>query len=302
MKRAWLIIVVLMLVTACSKVELYHNLGEDEVNEILVVLNDSGIHASKKEKIVQNESTWMIIVDKDDLERARKILVSHNLPHRKQPGIAEVYKEGGLIKTPDEQKAHFIIAIKGDLVNALRKDPDVVDADVVINIPDKEEFGSNDPAEKKHPSASLIIKIRPTPEAQANLTEAKLQRFVANAVPEMDPRDVTVITSYVGGNSNRTLPGQSPSVITPGMPSHSNVSTPSGPTVMVAGVEVSESSSNRLKIYLAVFLGLLALLSIALVITVIHTHRVRQESQRPSGTVDGQLMGPDDHKQLGPGE
>lgn len=305
MRRALLLPLVLLLVVSCSKVELYHNLTEDEVNDILVVLQENGISASKKKEVVQNEVTWTIAVESRDLSKARSILVERNLPRRKLPGIEDIYKEKGLIATADEQKARFIIGLRGNIVNALRKNTDVIDAEVVINVPDKEEFGSNDPTQKKHPTASLIIKIRPTAEAQATLTEAKLQRVVASAVPDMDPRDVTVIISYVGGIPSGGLPGQALPVLSAGGPviPPASAMAPSKPsnTVTVAGVDVASESSGRLKIYLGVFLGLLALLSIALIVTIIHTHRVRQEARTPSPTVDGQLMGPDDNKRLGSG-
>jgi type III secretion protein J len=303
-RRGWFLPLVLVLLVSCAKTELYHNLSEDEVNEILVVLHENGISASKKKEIVQNEVTWTIAVESRDLPKARALLLERNLPRRKQPGIEDIYKDKGLIATADEQKARFIIGMRGNLINALRKNPDVIDADVVINVPDKEEFGTTDPAQKKRPSASLIIKVRPTAEGQATLTEAKLQRVVASAIPDMDPRDVTVIMSYVGGAPAGSLPGQSLPVVTAGGPSivpSSAVPSKSSSTVTVAGVDVSPESSNRLKLYLGVFLGLLALLSIALIITVIHTHRVRQEARTPSTTVDGQLMGPDDNQRLGPG-
>lgn len=305
MRRGWFLVMALILLVSCSKTELYHNLSEDEANEILVVLQESGITASKKQEIVQNEVTWTVGVDQKDLSKARALLVERNLPRRRQPGIEDIYKDKGLISTPDEQKARFIIGMRGNIINALRQNPDVIDADVVINVPDKDEFGSTDVADKKHPTASLIIKIRPTPEAQATLTESKLQRVVASAIPDLDPRDVTVIMSYVGGLPAGTLPGQAPPVVTAGASTSSLAVVPtvskSGLTVTVAGVEVSTESSGRLKIYLSVFLGMLALLSIALIVTVIHTHRVRQEARTPSGTVDGQLMGPDDNKRIGSG-
>lgn len=295
----------MVLLVSCAKTELYHNLSEDEVNEILVVLHENSISANKKKEIVQNEVTWTVSVESHDLPKARAILVERNLPRRKQPGLEEICKEKALIATADEQKCRFIVGTRGNIINALRKNPDVVDADVVINIPDKEEFGSPDAAQKRRPTASLVIKIRPTAEAQATLTEARLQRVVASAIPDMDPRDVTVIMSYVGGAPVGSFPGQALPVVTAGGP----VALPPGmrtpkslSTVTVAGVEVAPESSNRLKIYLGVFLGLLALLSIALIVTVIHTHRVRQEARTPSTTVDGQLMGPeDDNKRLGPG-
>lgn len=305
MRRGWLLPLVLVLLVSCSKTELYHNLTEDEVNEILVVLQENGISATKKKEIIQNEVTWTVAVESRDLPRARAILVERNLPRRKQRDISDVYSGDTLIETEGQQKAKFIIGMRGNVINALRKNPDVIDADVIVNMPDKDEFGSNDSAQKKRPTASLIIKIRPTAEAQATLTEARLQRVVASAIPDLDPRDVTVITSYVGGVPAGGLPGSPPPVITAGGPVTPLIPTispgKSAQTVIVAGVEVAAESSNRLKIYLGVFLGLLALLSIALVVTIIHTHRVRQEAKGPDTTVDGQLMGPDESKRLGPG-
>ncbi len=304
-KRGWFLPLVLVLLVSCSKTELYHNLSEDEVNEILVVLQENGISATKKKEIVRNEVTWTVAVESHDLSRARAILVERNLPRRKQRDIADVYSGDALIESEGQQKAKFIIGMRGNVINALRKNPDVIDADVVINIPDKEEFGSSD--QKKRPTASLIIKIRPTAEAQATLTEAKLQRVVASAIPDLDPRDVTVIISYVGaapvGSPGFTMPGQAPPVITAGGPATPLIApSKSAHTVTVAGVEVAPESSNRLKIYLGVFLGLLALLSIALIVTIIHTHRIRQEARGPAATVDGQLVGPDENKRLGPGQ
>lgn len=303
MRRGWILPLVLLLLVSCSKTELYHNLSEDEVNEILVVLQENNISATKKKEVVQNEVTWTIVLEARDLPRARAILVERNLPRRKQPGIEDIYKEKGLIATADEQKARFLIGMRGNIINALRKNPDVIDADVIINVPEKNEFGSSDADQKKRPTASLVIKIRPTAEAQATLTEARLQRVVASAIPDLDPRDVTVLISYVGGTPSSGMPGQPSSVITAGAPTAPLIApSKSSSTVTVAGVEVASESSNRLKIYLGVFLGLLALLSIALIATVVHTHRVRQESRTPSNTIDGQLMGPDDdQRRIGPG-
>lgn len=301
MMKRWgaLMIVLVGLTVGCAKTELYHNLSEEDVNEILVVLNENGVTAYKKKEMNQNEVSWMLEVDPSQVAKARSLLREHNLPRRHEAGLSEVYKEKGLIPTPDEQKARYHLAVKGEIINALRKNPDVVDADTILNIPDKVEYGS-DPSQAKRPTASLIIKIRPTPEAQATLTEVKLQRFVANAVPDMDPRDVTVLISYVGGNPTGQFPGQT--VILPTMPNKSAASLDkASTTINVAGVEVTSTSSNRLKIYLGIFLGLLVILSIALIIMVIHTSRVRQEARTPSATVDGQLMSGDDPRRLGPG-
>ena len=157
---------------------MYHGLSEEDANEILVVLQEEGIQA-QKEKEVQF----------DDLPLARSLLVAKNLPRQKELGLGGVYKEKGLIPTSDEQKARFLLALKGEIINSLEKLPEVIDADIVLNVPIKEEFNRG---EKKRPTASVVIKAMLPPNTQSSLSEMKIQEFVANSVEELAPRDVTV--------------------------------------------------------------------------------------------------------------
>lgn len=288
MKKTLALLLICLALYGCRKVALYHDLAEDDANAMLVALQTQGIKAEKLKETRQNEVFWVIEVDSSRIEEARKILVEHNLPRKKEAGLSGVYKEKGLIPTPDEQKARYLLAVKGEIINSLTKLPDVVDADVVLNIPTQDEFASPDAREKK-PTASVVIKARPGVTGEA-LSESKIQQFVANSVENLNPRDVSVLISYIVVPKQGLLPGQS--VILPstkeGVKSSPQEENPS--VTRVAGLEVVGESGTRLKIYLAAFFLILGGLGAGLVAMVIRSNRMKQELDDFKGSDDKQLV------------
>jgi len=276
-------------------------LTEEDANEIIVVLYESGIKAVKQKEMVQNEVSWNVAVDEDKLAEARQILVRRNLPRKREMGLSGVYKDKGLIPTPDEQKARFLLAMKGEIINSLERIPEVVDADVVINIPTPEEFSGDD---DKRPTASVIIKIKPNEEVVSQLTESKLQQFVANSVEDLNARDVSVIISYLNRPSEGE--GSRGKLILPETTKkeQKEAKVASG-LASVAGIQVSKESATRLKIYLSIFFCILIIISAILVVNVIRTTRMKQEFQALSEGSQGPLLeGEVAHEtpQLGAGE
>lgn len=276
MKKLLIVILVMLCLTACRKMDFYHDLSEEEANEMLVVLQREGINCTKIKAVRQNEVFWTIQVDPKRVTDAQRIISEHHLPRKRELGLSGVYKEKGLIPTPDEQKARYLLALKGEIINSLLKIPEVVDADVVLNIPTPEEFVSSTSREKR-PTASVVIKARPTDMPQDVLTEVKIQQFVANTVENLNPRDVSVIITYIAVPRRGLLPGQS--LILPSSSDTSKSSAEEKPVTRIAGLEVVSNSQGRLKIYLAVFFLVLAVLAAALIVTVIRTSRKRGGSK-----------------------
>ena len=83
-----LAVVLALALSACSRVELYSNLNEDDANEMLVLLNENDIRAQKKKEVRQNEVFYSIVVAHDDVPRARSLLVKHHLPRHRQKAAA----------------------------------------------------------------------------------------------------------------------------------------------------------------------------------------------------------------------
>lgn len=308
-----------LLVAGCSRVELYKNLSEEDANEILVLLAENGVEAKKKEIIRQNEITYAIEVPEDEMVRARSLLVKHNLPRRKELGLTGVYKEKGLIPTPDEQKARYLLAIKGEIINSLERLPSIIDADVVLNVPTKDEFADAEAQKRQRPTASVVVRAKPGAFGADAITEPKIQQFVSNAVEGMNPRDVTVILSYLPveegegvavrrrGSDVPFAPAVdvSPSRA-PGLPPAAAETPPSVKHELI-GLTLDAGSKERLKIYLLIFFVVLVVLSVALIIVIVQGARMRRTLaalNRPAGehpAIEGELLdeGP---PQIGEGE
>lgn len=290
-------IIVLVAFVSCGGVALYQNLAEEDANEILVLLNVNGIKAAKKKEVRQNETTWSIVVSDKDMARARELLMQHNLPRKRELGLTGVYKEKGLIPTPDEQKARYILALKGEIINSLERIPDVVDVDVVLNIPSKEEFATAEEKMKQRPTASVIIKLKPTEGGETQLTEAKVQEFVANSVEGMSSRDVTVVLSFIPVIGQIIRPGQ---VMTLPPKGAEGIGPQAVAPVMdkeLVGLRLDAASKDRLKIYLLVFFLLLIILSVGLIISIVQGSRIRRRLAQMQGgqagkypAVEGKVM------------
>jgi type III secretion protein J len=287
-----IVILLALFLVGCKKIALYHNLTEQEANELIVVLYEAHIDAEKEKELVQNEVSWNVTVEQKDLPRARKILVDRNLPQKRELGLSGVYKEKGLIPTPDEQKARFLLAIKGEIVNSIKRIPEVVDADVVINIPTPEDFSTG---EGNKPTASVVLKIRPNPTGVSQMSEAKVQQFVANAIEDLNPRNVSVIISYMEVPVAGSLPGERlvlPDIKKDNKPAQAKKAG----VVTVAGISVSKDSAKRLKIYLSIFFTLLIVMSAILIVNVVRTTRMRQEFKALSEGPDTPMIEGEAHE------
>ena len=268
-----------LFLAACNQFDLHHHLEEEDADEIMVLLHHNGVDARKEKEMEGQEVHWKVTVPRGALPAARALLVQNNLPRRRELGLSGVYKEKGLIPTPDEQRARFLLALKGEIINSLQKLPGVVDSDVVLNVPTEDQFSLME-GELKRPTASVILRLQPGADANA-VTEDKVQRFVANAVPKLDPNDVAVIMTRAGTGGTIVEGGQSVQTT----PAAATVA--SGPREelwMIAGLKMDAASRNRFRLYTLIGLGALMLLSIALIVNVVRLNRLRQKMPEPIET------------------
>lgn len=259
----------LLVFVACGKEALFQDLEEREANEILVVLYKNGIEADKLMVEGTQEVTFAVQVPRDKIQDARRILVENKLPRKKELGFSGICKEKGLIPTPEEEKCRKLLALKGEIINSLERIPGVIEADVVLNIPEVSEFAAED-AEKKRPTASAVIHVR-REEAGVDLREGNVQRFISNTVENLDPRDVAVIISYA--DSPQKVVAQGPQGVTPS----GNGAVSGAPVTTIAGLTLQQDSLKRFKIYAVIFLVVLIGISTALILNVIKLTRMRQE-------------------------
>lgn len=182
----------ILFLTACRQTALQHNLSEEDANEIVVHLYHNGISAEKVSEEKNQETSWNIEVSPADQARARELLVLNHLPRKPSLGLSGVCRDEGLIPTPKREKCRELLAYKGELINSLEKISGIVDADVVLTIPDSESYLEEGKTPPK-PTASVVMKGKLDLGGFLPITEEQVQHFVANAVPGMEPGNVTVI-------------------------------------------------------------------------------------------------------------
>lgn len=269
---------------ACAQETLYHQLTQEDANKVMVLLEQHGIEAKLKQQMIQNEMSWSIEVKKEDLPRARELVVTSEVISPRSPGLKEIYQgkgSGGWIKTPAEERARYLLALKGELVNSIKKLPNVVDTDVVLNIPQEDDFGLK---EKKHPTASVVIKTQSPAVGETPLSEVQIQQFVANAVEGMSPRDVSVLLHFVAPLGTKLKPGET--ILLPKGPFTKGTKAAEAPMIesQLMGLKLNPSSKERLKIYLIIFFFVLVLLSAALIFSILQMSRAREELRVLKGT------------------
>jgi len=190
MSRA--LLVSMLVLSACS-VELQHDLTEDDANDIYVKLQNAGINATKdKDEGGGNEIRYKITVAKADVAAATTTLRKYALPRPKAEGLAAFRKGKGMIPTATEERAMFHEALAGEVSNSLNRYPGILEAKVIVNIPEVNDL--TQPDKKPLPSASVFIKYAEG-RSKSPIEDTAVQKFVANAVPELLPDRVTVLAT-----------------------------------------------------------------------------------------------------------
>jgi type III secretion protein J len=178
--------------TACMTHELQTELSERDAQEIVVLLNENGIDASANKAAgdKKGEEKWTVAIRGGDqnLARAWRVLQENGLPRQKDKGLDDVFASSGMIPTAGEEKARLLMGISGEISRTLKSVSDVVDAHVLVVMPESNPL--LDKSERMPPTASVLIKYR---GAGFPLVEEDVKKLVARAVEGLQPENVVVV-------------------------------------------------------------------------------------------------------------
>lgn len=178
-----LVIGMIMLLSGC-KADLYSELQEQEVNEMLALLFRNNIDA---EKIANKKDNWKLVVSRSEFAEAVRLLKESGYPKPKYVNMGDVFKREGLISSPSEERIRYIYALSQELANTISKVDGVISARVHIVLPNEDPFNN-----KANPSsASVFLKSIKTSNIQSNIPQIK--QLVVNSIEGLAYDKVSVV-------------------------------------------------------------------------------------------------------------
>lgn len=173
---------VLMLVACGARLELFSSASESEANEVLSVLLDAGIDASK----TIAKSGVSISVESHDVARALNILRTRGLPRDRFDGMGQIFKKEGLVSSPLEERARYVYALSQELAGTLTQMDGVVTARVHVVLPERGNVG-----EAATPSTAAVF-IKHQLGYNLDALQPQIRKLVTHSIPGLTEDRVSI--------------------------------------------------------------------------------------------------------------
>lgn len=173
----------LVVLAACgSRVELFSSASESEANEVLSVLLDAGMQASK----TATKTGISISVDSQNVARALDILRTRGLPRDRFDGMGQIFRKEGLVSSPLEERARYVYALSQELAGTLTQMDGVVTARVHVVLPERGNVG-----EAATPSTAAVF-IKHQLGYNLDALQPQIRKLVTHAIPGLSEDRVSV--------------------------------------------------------------------------------------------------------------
>jgi type III secretion protein J len=185
--RCLLIFTLPLLLAGCNK-ELYRDLSQREVNEMIATLANSGLVSNKE---TGENGTYKLVVDEKGFSQAIEVLDANDLPRQTYRSINDVFPGDKLILSPLEQKIRLSYAQDQQLSRSVASIDGVLDAQVHLVSPEIDVRGVT----RGKASASVVIKCRSGIDTDIIAVQAKT--IISNALQGLSYSDVAVVITGV---------------------------------------------------------------------------------------------------------
>jgi type III secretion protein J len=190
-------LLLLLPLCGCLSRDLQSGLSEQEAQEIVVTLKQSGIEAYLAKELGGDRDAgplWTVRVKggSRNVLVAWQILQDNGLPRQKVKGLDDVFSSKGMIPTANEEKARMLLALSGELTRTIKTVAGVVDARVQVVLPDNSPL--LDKSQWSPTTASVLIKHR---GSAPPLTEDEVRSLVARGIEGLQPENVAVVYKRV---------------------------------------------------------------------------------------------------------
>jgi type III secretion protein J len=206
MSRAAAALAVAVAVAGCAREELLHDLDELQANEVLVALDERGVHGTK----VRGDGAdpgWTVAVPGADASRAHRILADRALPRARPPGFGDVFAKGSMVPTQTEEHALYLHALGGELARSVEAIDGVVEARVHLGLPRPDPLR---PGERIGPRAAVLVKCKVTSCSAIRALEGGIRSLVAGAADGLDAAAVSVVVAEAADTPPSPAPARRP--------------------------------------------------------------------------------------------
>ncbi|WP_051446322.1 type III secretion system inner membrane ring lipoprotein SctJ [Paraburkholderia azotifigens] len=185
-----------LLLAGCQK-EVYSGLTEAEANQMVAVLGDAGIAASKDNdaRDASDRQAWLVEVADDDMQSALTVLHANGLPKPHFASVGELFQKQGLVSTPAEERMRYLYGVSQDLTHTLQDIEGVVVARVQVVIPE------NDPLADKIKPSSAAVYIRYKPGVDLRAMAPMVKDLVAHSIEGLQYDNVSLFLQPAAAKS-----------------------------------------------------------------------------------------------------
>lgn len=194
----WLWVVGMVLLTGCSRIDLYTNLSEQQANEVAAVLLAAEIDVDKR---LSDSKAWSVRIDKPDLPRAMDVLETAGVPKAAGLSMVDVFKKDGFISSPLEERARFISATAKELEQTIARMNGVLDARVHLAMPERDPLTDT----IIPPSASVYVKYGQSVKFAESGGVADVKAIVRDAVEGLAADRITVVAAPTLGSWRQSV-------------------------------------------------------------------------------------------------
>lgn len=173
----------MLMLTGC-KTELYSALPEQEANEMVALLMQRNIAA---EKLVAKDGGDTIMVDKSRFADAVATLRDSGFPRKNFETMGDVFKAGGLVASPMQERARFLYALSQELSATISQIDGVLSARVAVVLPE------DDILDRSPTPSSASVFVRYDTSSDVGKLVPQIKMLVADSVQGLNYERVSVV-------------------------------------------------------------------------------------------------------------
>jgi type III secretion protein J len=204
MRRLLPAAVLLALLLAGCKTELYQGLSEASANAMLIALLEHGISAQKNNL---GKAGFSVSVDEENELLAFSVLRDLGLPRPDFESLGTVFHKEGMMSSQTEERSRLSYALSQELAGSCAGLDGIVAARAHVVLSQKDMVNNT------FTPASVAVMLRHTPEAPVDIYVPRIQKMVLQAVPDVEAERIAVLLFPAQGELTRPARPQSASLL-----------------------------------------------------------------------------------------